>query len=686
MDEFLSPELAESLGMSMDTYGENTSDLLITSKKKKGSSNKDEVKLTPAMVVEAKKMSKQQRKRQEQIQFRKEKEEKQSIYLQTLKQHEISSKDQELMQSVASIGQQVTHKQLLISSYKKHQAGIALSKKERDILFENGDIDASELIDDGDTATGDVGPKEHVQKDNRFVMKRSQLPLVTSSANEGKDDTESNITNIFSQSERKYARRMALQQAEQRKEAQNGVSGSLGAADNEAMDVCSTPNSDDDEDDDEDACTNRAAALHQVETKSAIVPTVVQTVPPTISAVSSSGTAKTAFGFGANMLAQFSQLKSKIVAEKEKNEGLDNRSGDTTTKSDWVNGVAPVPRKPRPTPSVPVAPAVAMEVSTRNSMSEDGLITINNNFVAEVEESEQDRCDNSGAIGPVATEEELYRDGLYIAKEGNVPLSRAGVIIPSRTEGDAGSSADDKSSTSMVKAKKGSNATAMRRVRRSNEIQTGRMKLPICGLEQEITECIRNHDVVILCGETGSGKTTQVPQFLYEAGYTCSSRPSRSRAAVDKPSADADADAGGLIVITQPRRVAAVSTAERVANELGCPINANTVSGGTPSIVGYQIRHDSSTIVKKNDLEDSTGASTRIKFVTDGVLLKEITTDLLLRNYSVVILDEAHERNVNTGEFIRCVLYCNLRCLISFLILFVCRYLNRIAITHALAA
>lgn len=146
-------------------------------------------------------------------------------------------------------------------------------------------------------------------------------------------------------------------------------------------------------------------------------------------------------------------------------------------------------------------------------------------------------------------------------------------------------------------------------VKRSVELQAARMELPVCGMEQEIVEAIHDNDVVILCGETGSGKSTQVPQFLYEAGYA----------------------AHGLIGVTQPRRVAAVGTAERVAVELGTKC-------GRRGVVAYQIRYDASGV----------GEKTRVKFMTDGVLLREISSDLLLRKYSVVLLDEAHERNLNT--------------------------------------
>lgn len=160
------------------------------------------------------------------------------------------------------------------------------------------------------------------------------------------------------------------------------------------------------------------------------------------------------------------------------------------------------------------------------------------------------------------------------------------------------------------------------KVQRSEEIQKVRMGLPVFAEEYKIMEAIHHNDVVIICGETGSGKTTQVPQFLYESGYGNSSSP----------------DSPGMIGITQPRRVAAVSMANRVSNEMG----------DHGSCVGYQIRFDSST--KEN---------TKMKFMTDGVLLREMMNDFKLTKYSSIIIDEAHERNINTdiliGMLSRCV-------------------------------
>ncbi|KAL5524621.1 ECM16 [Sanghuangporus sanghuang] len=151
-------------------------------------------------------------------------------------------------------------------------------------------------------------------------------------------------------------------------------------------------------------------------------------------------------------------------------------------------------------------------------------------------------------------------------------------------------------------------------INRPEDVQAARLELPILAEEQPIVEAIRMHPVVVLCGETGSGKTTQVPQFLYEAGF-----------------GSPGSDNPGMIGITQPRRVAAMSMASRVGYELSLP----------PPQVAYQVRYDATT-----------APSTVIKFMTDGVLLRELASDFTLGKYSVIIVDEAHERSVNTDILI----------------------------------
>ncbi|KAJ2312855.1 putative ATP-dependent RNA helicase DHR1, partial [Coemansia sp. RSA 2702] len=147
-------------------------------------------------------------------------------------------------------------------------------------------------------------------------------------------------------------------------------------------------------------------------------------------------------------------------------------------------------------------------------------------------------------------------------------------------------------------------------VERPEHIQNQRMQLPVYAEEQQIMEAITANPVVVLSGETGSGKTTQVPQFLVEAGY-----------------GDPKSENPGLIGVTQPRRVAAVSMAHRVGEELG----------NWGHTVAHQVRFDTTV-----------SADTRVKFMTEGVLLRELANDLLLQKYAVIIADEAHERSLNT--------------------------------------
>jgi len=131
--------------------------------------------------------------------------------------------------------------------------------------------------------------------------------------------------------------------------------------------------------------------------------------------------------------------------------------------------------------------------------------------------------------------------------------------------------------------------------------------LPIQSRRSEIIEAVRGNRVVVIVGETGSGKTTQVPQFLYDAGF---------------------ASHGAVIAVTQPRRVAAVSVATRVAKERGCDVD---------DLVGYHVR-----------FLNRTSSKTRIKYMTDGMLVRESAGPNGLEGCSVVVLDEAHERSVHT--------------------------------------
>lgn len=148
--------------------------------------------------------------------------------------------------------------------------------------------------------------------------------------------------------------------------------------------------------------------------------------------------------------------------------------------------------------------------------------------------------------------------------------------------------------------------------------QEARKSLPIWRQRSKIVDTVRQYASTILVGETGSGKSTQVPQFLLDAGF-CT--PSTSFSPSSTP-------ARKMIACTQPRRVAAVTVAGRVAEEVGCALG---------QAVGYAVRFD-----------DKTSGRTVIKYMTDGVLLREAMADPLLTRYAVVVLDEAHERSLQT--------------------------------------
>ncbi|KII90512.1 hypothetical protein PLICRDRAFT_39073 [Plicaturopsis crispa FD-325 SS-3] len=141
-------------------------------------------------------------------------------------------------------------------------------------------------------------------------------------------------------------------------------------------------------------------------------------------------------------------------------------------------------------------------------------------------------------------------------------------------------------------------------------LQEQRRQLPIAQGKDALVREIAKNDVTVLLGETGSGKTTQVPQYLLESGIA----------------------GKGMIAVTQPRRVAATSLAARVAAE------QNVRVGG---LVGYGVRFD-----------EASSPETRIKYVTDGMLVRELLSDPLLSRYSVVVVDEAHERTLRTDLLI----------------------------------
>ena len=181
--------------------------------------------------------------------------------------------------------------------------------------------------------------------------------------------------------------------------------------------------------------------------------------------------------------------------------------------------------------------------------------------------------------------------------------NKKGEDVNSSDESSSGSDSDSDEDDSDGSGKKKSVKPPMSEF---DKIQIGRKKLPVFAYREEFLDAMKDHQVLILVGETGSGKTTQIPQYLHEAGYTDH----------------------GKVACTQPRRVAAMSVAARVSVEMGVRLGAE---------VGYQIR-----------FEDCTSEKTKVQYMTDGMLLRCFLTEPDLKSFSCLIIDEAHERTLHT--------------------------------------
>lgn len=144
------------------------------------------------------------------------------------------------------------------------------------------------------------------------------------------------------------------------------------------------------------------------------------------------------------------------------------------------------------------------------------------------------------------------------------------------------------------------------------KLRRAQANLPVAKYRQDIVDAVGREKVVLIAGDTGCGKSTQVPQYLYRAGYQS-------------------------IACTQPRRIACISLSKRVAHEMLCEFSTE---------VGYQIR-----------FERSKSKDTKIVFITEGLLLRQLSTEAALSQYDVIVLDEVHERHLH-GDFLLGVTKC----------------------------
>lgn len=155
-----------------------------------------------------------------------------------------------------------------------------------------------------------------------------------------------------------------------------------------------------------------------------------------------------------------------------------------------------------------------------------------------------------------------------------------------------------------------------------------RTSLPVYQYRAEICKLVAENDVILVIAETGSGKSTQIPAYIYQSGMLTIF----AKQALNLIETQPKRKYGRSICVTQPRRVAAITLAKRVSEELGC---------NPGEIVGHRVRFDDTTDVRGHD-------TTKIIYATDGMLLREAISDPLLQRYGMVVLDEAHERSLQT--------------------------------------
>ncbi|GBF90232.1 ATP-dependent RNA helicase [Raphidocelis subcapitata] len=285
--------------------------------------------------------------------------------------------------------------------------------------------------------------------------------------------------------------------------------------------------------------------------------------------------------------------------------GSGSGSGDSDDDDDGGGRSARFGAKPAaPAPATAAAAAATAAAAAAEQQPEQQQPT------------KRQRLPSGAAAAPAAPAAEQESSGDEAAAAAGAAERKREVLAAARAEAAAlrrehgGDDADPEEAAALARRAKERAAAAAaaaaaggapRRVavERPAGMQASREELPILGHESEVVDAIGVDDVV-------------VPQFLLEAGYGCPSFPERA----------------GAIGVTQPRRVAAVSTAARVAAELGSRI------GG---VVGYQVRYDRRV-----------GPGSAIQFLTDGVLLRQLQADFLLSRYSALLVDEAHERSLNT--------------------------------------
>lgn len=616
-DAILSDELLAELG--------NDPNAVVLSKKRKTAIS-DEEKLIRSIPEEDlkkfKKLSKKEQKKFEQMAKKKVRASKQGEYMAIIKANEITTQHRDMLLSSNTLNHTATLRQQLNMLLKKEKAGIALTEEERLLLYPHRSSEGDE-------------DEMHVPEELQLSAIPSTIvhpktsnidPLLNPSAIIDEEDlSASNSAPLFALDD--------LWGAPKRKTNDEVPQHAQDVGKKNKKKKAKAGN-----DHDPNASSSDTKPVVESPEISTIVSPVVPLPEPTVKKPAFS-----AANLGKNLLQQFSKLKEAKEQEAAESGGKKSKGGKVST-------------------------IFSSEFDLDSSKP------------------------TSTTIGPDTASAEATTTTKEIPTPAEVVAESATAMLETAETG------NNKPAKTYLLSKKEDRFYQVRHrisiAERPHDVSIARMQLPVCQMEQEIVEAVHLNDVIVLCGETGSGKSTQVPQFLYEAGYA--------------------GDSDHMIGIAQPRRVAVTSTADRVNYEMGCTLpelnkqkklakklkkaqklkkkqqikqqqerhaakeakKQSLIAGETVGkdeeddeeeeedaddeeeedetklpaevlerkyypngrLVGYQIRYDATTV----------GSNTRIKFMTDGILLREISQDLLLRKYSVIILDEAHERNVNT--------------------------------------
>ncbi|CAD7931421.1 unnamed protein product [Amoebophrya sp. A25] len=266
------------------------------------------------------------------------------------------------------------------------------------------------------------------------------------------------------------------------------------------------------------------------------------------------------------------------------------------------------------TASVPAADSVAAPVTDKKKKKKkdkegatspcSSVETVAPDEAAKAEKKKKKKKDKSSSDG--AADEKVAAADESQAPEAEDAEAASSTKKRKKSKSTSSEEALSKSASSQQDTGRALSAAALK-------ILQKRKQLPCWAVKQKFLDLVRDNQVTVLVGETGSGKTTQMPQFLAEVYSNATSSSLNEKK---------------MVAVTQPRRVAAMSVATRVAEEMDVPLGQEC---------GYLIR-----------FEDKTSPDTVVKYMTDGMLLRECMTDPMLSKYSVICLDEAHERTLST--------------------------------------